>query len=103
MSLVGMGMYPTNDDGSVNPCYDSTRPDWLPYWIDDPTESACKYSSPSLVGQMGAVVGAAGGAIVSGAATAIGGAVSNAVSNTTSGGLILGLAVAFGVFLLVKQ
>jgi hypothetical protein len=32
----GVGAYPTD------PYYDPARPSWLPYWIDDPTESANK-------------------------------------------------------------
>lgn len=32
----GVGMYP--DEA----CFDTTRPSWLPYWIDDLTESSCK-------------------------------------------------------------
>lgn len=33
----GLGAYPTDS------YYDPDRPSWLPYWIDDPTESAQKY------------------------------------------------------------
>lgn len=25
-------------------CYDANRPDWLPYWLDDSVESACKWN-----------------------------------------------------------
>lgn len=31
----GLGAYP----GEY--CYDATRPSWLPYWFDDPTEALC--------------------------------------------------------------
>ena len=34
----GLAAYPTD------PYYDPDRPAWLPYWIDDPTESAQKYA-----------------------------------------------------------
>lgn len=34
---LGVGVYP----GS--PCYDPDRPSWLPYWIDDLSESGCKF------------------------------------------------------------
>ena len=37
-SLSGLGAYPTDS------YYDPNRPSWLPYWIDDPTESAQKYA-----------------------------------------------------------
>lgn len=33
----GLAAYPTDA------WYDPDRPSWLPYWIDDPTESAQKY------------------------------------------------------------
>jgi len=32
----GLGMYPDET------CFDPTRPSWLPYWLDDISESACK-------------------------------------------------------------
>jgi hypothetical protein len=32
----GVGMYPDET------CYDSARPSWLPNWLDDFTETACK-------------------------------------------------------------
>ena len=31
-------------------CYDANRPSWLPYWVDDITESLCKWS-PSTIGK----------------------------------------------------
>lgn len=33
--ILGLGMYPDET------CFDSSRPGWLPYWLDDLTESAC--------------------------------------------------------------
>lgn len=35
-ALSGLGMYPDET------CFDTTRPSWLPYWIDDIVESKCK-------------------------------------------------------------
>lgn len=32
----GVGMYPDET------CFDASRPAWLPYWLDDLTESGCK-------------------------------------------------------------
>jgi hypothetical protein len=37
MTFHALGAYPTD------PYYDPNRPAWLPYWIDDATESAQKY------------------------------------------------------------
>lgn len=31
-----LGMYPDQT------CFDTNRPSWLPYWLDDFTESSCK-------------------------------------------------------------
>ena len=36
MMLGSLGMYPDQT------CFDPTRPSWLPYWLDDLTESNCK-------------------------------------------------------------
>ena len=33
-------------------CYDAGRPSWLPYWLDDLTESACKWSPKTIVGNV---------------------------------------------------
>lgn len=33
---AALGMYPDET------CFDTTRPSWLPYWIDDFQETACK-------------------------------------------------------------
>ena len=42
LAARGMGEYP----GYY--CYDADRPDWLPYWIDDLTESECKWSPTTV-------------------------------------------------------
>lgn len=46
----GMGMHPTNTDGSANPCYDPARPSWLPYWLDTWSEGKCAYIPPVMGG-----------------------------------------------------
>lgn len=43
---LGMGEYP----GYY--CYDKDRPSWLPYWLDDFTESKCKWSPSTIVGNI---------------------------------------------------
>jgi hypothetical protein len=45
----GLGAYPTD------PYYDPGRPSWLPYWIDDPTESQNKAAYALLAGAGGSV------------------------------------------------
>ena len=42
----GLGEYP----GYY--CYDANRPSWLPNWIDDFTESACKDSPATIAGNL---------------------------------------------------
>jgi len=44
--LGGLGEYP----GYY--CYDANRPSWLPYWIDDLTESACKWNPKTIAGNL---------------------------------------------------
>ncbi len=43
---TGMGEYP----GYY--CYDAQRPSWLPYWLDDFTESGCKASPSTIIGNV---------------------------------------------------
>lgn len=50
-----MGMYPTDA------CYDPTRPSWLPYWWDTPSESGCKYGVYPDVTTLGPVPAPPGG------------------------------------------
>jgi len=33
-------------------CYDASRPSWLPYWLDDITESLCKWSPKTIAGNI---------------------------------------------------
>ena len=35
-------------------CYDAARPSWLPYFIDDITESKCKYTPSTIAGNIAA-------------------------------------------------
>ena len=44
----GLGEYP----GYY--CYDADRPSWLPYWLDDFTESACKWNPKTIGGNIAA-------------------------------------------------
>ena len=44
--MFGLGEYP----GYY--CYDATRPSWLPYWIDTPAESICKWSPKTIAGNI---------------------------------------------------
>jgi hypothetical protein len=45
----GLGIYPGN------PCYDPTRPTWVPYWWDTPSESGCKFGVYPTVSTLGPV------------------------------------------------
>jgi hypothetical protein len=46
LSLRGLGEYP----GYY--CYDAGRPSWLPYWLDDWTESTCKARPSTIIGNV---------------------------------------------------
>jgi hypothetical protein len=102
---VGLGLYPTLADGTTpNPCFDPNRPSWMPYWIDDSTESACYYDTDSLSGQvagaatqMSSVVGATAGGLVSGA---VGGAAQGIGSSLSGTAVLIGAAVIAGIVLL---
>jgi hypothetical protein len=100
----GFGMYPTNADGTDNPCFDPNRPSWLPYWFDTPTESACKYGTTDFTGQvagaassMAAPIGATAGGLLSGA---VGGAAQGVTSSISGTVVLIGVAVLAGVLAL---
>jgi hypothetical protein len=109
--VPGLGAYPTD------PCYDPNRPSWLPYWLDDLTESDCKYPNgvlsdlPQAEANIGGVIGQTVGSgvsdVASGVATATEaaatGAVTGGVSDLSTGGgvLLLGAAVVGTLLLLV--
>jgi hypothetical protein len=48
ISQKGLGEYP----GYY--CYDAQRPSWLPYWLDDITESGCKWNPKTIAGNLSA-------------------------------------------------
>ena len=111
----GVGAYPTDA------CYDPTRPTWLPYWLDDLTESSCKYPNgvladlPQAGTNIAAVAGQAVGggvadtldAVGSGVIAATEGATATASSNLTgtggSTGLVLLGILGLGLLFLVKK
>ena len=106
--MSGFGVYPGD------PCYDQDRPTWLPYWLDDFTESDCKWGASNIAGatvnafenpgqvgeNVGGVVGQGAGAAVSDIADAIAAAGKGAAQSITFGGGLLvigGALVAFAV------
>lgn len=91
----GMSAYPTDS------YYDPDRPSWLPYWIDDPTESLAKYNASNLLQATANAAGTAAGSVVGTVADSAASAVSNTLSSafgSISGQnlLILG-AIAAGI------
>lgn len=94
MYARGVGAYPTDS------YYDPDRPSWLPYWIDDLTESAAKYNSPTIAGQMGGVVGAGVATVGDAISDAATSAVSNAVSTSLSGTLLVGVGVVGALYVM---
>lgn len=111
----GMGVYPDQ------PCYDPQRPTWMPYWLDDLTESSCKYPNgvladlPQAGTNIAAVAGQAVGggvadtldAVGSGIVAATEGAAATASSDLTatggSTGLVLLGILGLGLLFLVKK
>lgn len=109
-----LAAYPTD------PCYDPTRPTWLPYWFDDLTESDCKYpngvlsdlpqAESNITGVVGQTVGAGIADTASAAALGIESTATGATAGltqlgdlSTGGGLLLAAVVVIGVILLVKK
>lgn len=99
-----------------NPCYDASRPSWLPYWLDDITESNCKYPT-SLIGSLpqvesnvtgviGQTIGAGAADVADAAAAGIEsasfGVVAAGASNLDlGGGSLLTIAAVVGVLFLL--
>lgn len=95
MGIGQLAMYP--DD----PCYDPDRPSWLPYWIDDFTESDCKYNASNILQATGNAAGEAVGAVTGTAASAAGSIIGNAASAAVQNTSISGLAVMGGIAVVV--
>jgi hypothetical protein len=119
LALSGLGVYPGD------PCFDADRPDWLPYWVDDFTESDCKYQSDNILtasltavanpevvasnvgGVIGQGAGTAASDVASGIATGVEAAASGAAAGVTntlnvSGYVLIGVGL-LTIFLLVKN
>ena len=95
MRIPGLGLYPDQ------PCFDPDRPALLPYWIDDLTESDCKYNATNILGATANAAGEAVGAVAGAAGSAIGTAASTAASQfTLSSGMGLA-AIGIGVMFLL--
>lgn len=106
--MSGLGVYPGD------PCYDPARPTWLAYWLDDFTESDCKYNAsnigeatlnafanPDVVAQnVGGVVGQGGAAVVSDFTGAFTQAGTSFFQNLDTSGWLAIAAVAVGAFLI---
>jgi hypothetical protein len=77
----GVGAYPTDS------YYDPNRPSWMPYWMNDLTESNAEYNNAPFASQVvqaaESMGGAVGGVIGGTAGSVVGGAVSAAVPAAT--------------------
>jgi hypothetical protein len=97
--MTGLGLNPGD------PCYDPTRPSWLPYWFNDIQESECESGTTNwwaagwsdLGQQGGAAVTEAVRDVASGAAA---GAAAEASDISLSGGLLIGGVVVAAVLVL---
>lgn len=107
--MNGLAAYPGD------PCYDPSRPTWLPYWLDDFSESDCKYNASNIGGavinafgspdvvasNVGGVVGQGAGAAVSDLFGGVAQAGSSFFQNLSPTGIFGIFAVALGGFLLL--
>ena len=107
----GLAAYPGD------PCYDSARPSYLPYWLDDFTESDCKYNASNIVqasinafgdpGQVASNVGGVTGQAVGSGVNAIASGIASTASGIAgtldwSGILLVGGLLLAGVILIPK-
>lgn len=107
----GLAAYPGD------PCYDSGRPSMLPYWLDDFTESDCKYNASNIVqasinafgdpGQVASNVGGVTGQAVGSGVNAIASGIASTASGIAgtldwSGILLVGGLLLAGVILIPK-
>lgn len=98
--MSGLAAYPGD------PCYDPSRPSWLPYSIDDIQEAECETGTSNWWSAGWSELGSqAAGAVTSAASSAVSGAASGAASGVTdlslSGGLLIGGAIALGLLVLM--
>lgn len=93
---LGLGAYPSDT------YYDPNRPDWVPYWIDTPTESAAKWDSPSLFGQTAAVGGYLVGGTADAAANIAGSAAGGFAKSLSMQSVLLLGAGLFALYLIKK-
>lgn len=93
---IGLGAYPTDS------YFDPGRPDWLPYWIDTPTESEMKWGSPSLTGQAAAVAGYLTGQVAN-VAGDVAGSAAGGVARSLSVQTILILGAGLFALYLIKK
>jgi hypothetical protein len=102
--MSGLGVYPGD------PCYDPDRPDWLPYWLDDFTESDCKWGATNIAGatvnafenpeevatNVGGVVGQGTAAAVSDVGAGVAQAGSSFLGNLSGTGIFAMVAIVIG-------
>jgi len=102
--MSGLAAYPGD------PCYDPDRPTWLPYWLDDFTESDCKWNASNIAGatinafenpgqvaaNVGGVVGQGAGAAVSDVAGGAAQAGSSFLGSLTPTGTLGLVAIVIG-------
>lgn len=109
---ISLGAYPTDA------CYDPNRYSWLPYWIDDFTESNCKWGATNIVGATanafgnpGQVAQNVGGVLGQGAGTtlsAVGQGITSGLAGIgstlgTSGWFVVAGVAVLGLILLKRS
>lgn len=96
MTIGHIGAYP---DQSY---YDPDRPSWLPYWIDDVTESEAKYNAQNLLQATGNAAGTAVGTVAAAGGTGIANAFSSALGGMDFSTIAILAALGFLVYTIKK-
>lgn len=95
--MSGLGIYPGD------PCFDASRPEWLPYWVDDFTESDCKWNATNILGatvnafedpnqvaqNVGGVIGQGAGAAISDVASGVEAGIQGSIQTLSPGGAFI--------------
>lgn len=82
--------------------FDPDRPAWLPYWLDDLTESNAKYNAQNLMQATANAAGALTGSVVSAGASGVAEATTTALGGMNFQTIAVLAAVGFVIYALKK-
>jgi hypothetical protein len=96
MTIGSVGAYPDQE------WYDPNRPSWLPYWLDDFTESEAKYNAQNLLQATANAAGDAAGTVAAAGGTGVANAFSSALGGMDLGTIAILAAAGFLIFTIKK-